>query len=93
MFSRSRFASALTVRTMSTQTISPWPNAPEVKIQANITTYDAATEKRMAALAASEGEESKVYDPAKLYADPDADVPVPKYTTDFWKLAREACVH
>eukprot|EP00467_Chlorarachnion_reptans_P006832 CAMPEP_0114508116 /NCGR_PEP_ID=MMETSP0109-20121206/12408_1 /TAXON_ID=29199 /ORGANISM="Chlorarachnion reptans, Strain CCCM449" /LENGTH=85 /DNA_ID=CAMNT_0001686987 /DNA_START=83 /DNA_END=340 /DNA_ORIENTATION=+ len=84
-------APALTRRTFATETIAPYANAPEIKIPAEITKYDDATEKRMAALATSESETSP-YHPSNLFKDPEAG-DVPKWSTDFWKIVREKCVH
>eukprot|EP00465_Bigelowiella_longifila_P013924 CAMPEP_0185260974 /NCGR_PEP_ID=MMETSP1359-20130426/9473_1 /TAXON_ID=552665 /ORGANISM="Bigelowiella longifila, Strain CCMP242" /LENGTH=86 /DNA_ID=CAMNT_0027847445 /DNA_START=90 /DNA_END=350 /DNA_ORIENTATION=+ len=78
-------------RSLAMQTFAPYPDAPDVKIQVDITKYDDATEKRMAALAASESEVSP-YHPSKLYSTGNQSE-VPKWTTDFWKITRHDCAH
>eukprot|EP00468_Gymnochlora_sp_CCMP2014_P012481 CAMPEP_0167757914 /NCGR_PEP_ID=MMETSP0110_2-20121227/10185_1 /TAXON_ID=629695 /ORGANISM="Gymnochlora sp., Strain CCMP2014" /LENGTH=97 /DNA_ID=CAMNT_0007644147 /DNA_START=12 /DNA_END=305 /DNA_ORIENTATION=- len=81
---------AIGVRGLATETIAPYPNAPEIKIQAEITRYDAVTEKRLEKLAASETEPSP-YHPSNLYKD--TDEAVPKWNTDFYTIVREQVAH
>eukprot|EP00469_Lotharella_globosa_P009226 CAMPEP_0167783596 /NCGR_PEP_ID=MMETSP0111_2-20121227/7158_1 /TAXON_ID=91324 /ORGANISM="Lotharella globosa, Strain CCCM811" /LENGTH=75 /DNA_ID=CAMNT_0007674551 /DNA_START=88 /DNA_END=315 /DNA_ORIENTATION=+ len=75
---------------MATETISPFPHDPNIKIKAEITKYDEATEKRMAALAAAETEKSPFH-PSNLFPNPEGEVP--KWTTNFWEICRKTMAH
>eukprot|EP00472_Partenskyella_glossopodia_P004523 CAMPEP_0197520158 /NCGR_PEP_ID=MMETSP1318-20131121/5469_1 /TAXON_ID=552666 /ORGANISM="Partenskyella glossopodia, Strain RCC365" /LENGTH=85 /DNA_ID=CAMNT_0043071561 /DNA_START=75 /DNA_END=332 /DNA_ORIENTATION=+ len=80
----------LMARSFAKETLNPYENAPEITITAEITKYDAATEKRMAEMA--KAETSSPYDLTELIKDPEAG-DVPKWTTDFWKITRHDMAH
>eukprot|EP00954_Amorphochlora_amoebiformis_P024489 1366650-Amorphochlora_amoeboformis.AAC.1 len=50
LFARRAHVSVVPMRGFAKETIAPYTQNPEVKIEAEITKYDAATEKRLAAL-------------------------------------------
>jgi len=75
---------------MASQTVAPFPHDPSIKIKVDITKYDEATEKRMAALAAAETEKSP-YHPENLFPTPEGEVP--KWSSKFYEICQKTMAH
>ncbi|GAB5371564.1 hypothetical protein AAMO2058_001591000 [Amorphochlora amoebiformis] len=92
LFARRAHVSVVPMRGFAKETIAPYTQNPEVKIEAEITKYDAATEKRLAALAAKEPAGSSPYTADKLWGK-EEESEIPKWGTNFFEIMKKAAAH